>query len=175
MFAGVSVLVCKRIWKPKHVVRTCDTHSKLQGRICSIRLRNWQEVVTAIVTYWSPKPNDVASRAAQAETLHSLAEWLRKRLHNTQNEALNDRMGIARDDDDEDQAVTGDLFPGKERLPVGVQRHSEGMEARRHFPAWALNRIDHSAAPATLTRLDLLSSPCQIWIPTSIGKEHTQA
>ena len=78
----VSILESKRSWKPRHVVRTFDAHPKLQGRAGAIRTRNWQEDVTAIM-YWPPKPKDATSRAAYAETLYGLAEWLRKTLQDT--------------------------------------------------------------------------------------------
>ena len=55
-------------------MRTSDVSSKLQGRAGAIRLRNWQEDITAIVMYWPPKPKDATSRAAYAETLYGLAE-----------------------------------------------------------------------------------------------------
>ncbi len=85
MPAGVSILASKRTWKPRHVVRTFDAPPKLQGRSGAIRLRNWQEDVTAIVMSWLSKPKDAASTAACAVTLYSLAEWLRKTLQDTRN------------------------------------------------------------------------------------------
>ena len=77
MSAGVSILVNKRMWKPRKV-GTFDAPWKLQGRAGAIRLRNWQEDVAAIVMYWPPKLKDAARRAAYAETLYSFAEWLTK-------------------------------------------------------------------------------------------------
>ena len=75
--------VSNRSWKPRHVVRTFDAPPKLQGRAGATRLRNWQEDITTIVMCWSPKPKDATSRAAYAETLYGLAEWLRKTTSRT--------------------------------------------------------------------------------------------
>ena len=46
-------------------------HQKLQGRVGAIRLRNWQEDITAMVMHWLPKPSDGVSRAANKDTVQS--------------------------------------------------------------------------------------------------------
>ena len=70
-----------------------------------------------MVMYWSPKPPDMSGRASYAETLYSLAEWLRRTLQDTRKRSTpyvmtdpNDRMGVTRNDE-EDQAVTGNFSP----------------------------------------------------------------
>ena len=70
-----------------------------------------------MVMYWSPKPQDTSGRASYAETLCSLAEWLRRTLQDTRKRSTpyvmtdpNDRMGVTRNDE-EDQAVTGNFSP----------------------------------------------------------------
>ena len=72
---------------------------------------------------WPPKPTDATSRAAFAETVYGLAGWLAKTLQDTPKRSTprimtdtNDRMGIPRDDDEEDHSVTGDPFPEKDGL-----------------------------------------------------------
>ena len=64
------------------------------------------------VMFLAPKPKDASSRAARAETLCGLAEWLRKTLQDTPRRStpymmtdLNHWMSITRSDDEEDQAV----------------------------------------------------------------------
>ena len=81
-----------------------------------------------MVLYWPPKFQDMSSRASYAETLHGVPEWLRKTLQDTPRRGtryiitdLNDRMGVSRNDE-EDQAVTGDLFPGREGLAAALFR-----------------------------------------------------
>ena len=107
MFAGVSILVNKGSWKPRNVVRTCDAPPRLQGRAGVIRLRNWQEDITAIVMYWPPQPPDASSPATYAGTLFRLSRWLGKTLQNTPERStpnimtdLNDQMGVPWDDDE---------------------------------------------------------------------------
>ena len=78
MLAGVSILVNKRSWEPRHVVRTSGAPLKLQGRAGAGRLQNWQEDINTIVMYCLPTPQDPGSRAPHAETLYCLAGWLRK-------------------------------------------------------------------------------------------------
>ena len=70
-----------------------------------------------MVMYWSPKPQDMSGRASYAETLYSLAEWLRRTHQDTRKRCTpyvmtdpNDRMGVTRNDE-EDQAVTGNFSP----------------------------------------------------------------
>ena len=51
-----SVHLCEqKKWKPKHVVKTFDAPPKLQGIVGAMELRNWQEDITAILTYSPPK------------------------------------------------------------------------------------------------------------------------
>ena len=99
-------------WKPKHVVTTFDAPPKLQGRAGTMRLRNWQEDLTAIVMYWPPKPQDATSRETCTETPYRLAGWLRKTLQDTPKRStpyimtdFNNQMGVRRNED-ENQAVT---------------------------------------------------------------------
>ena len=86
---GVSIWVNKRMWKPpRNVVKTYDGPSKLQGTAGAIRLRSWQEDVTAIVMYWPPKPKDAASRAAHAQTMQDTPKRSTPHIMTD----LNDRM-----------------------------------------------------------------------------------
>ena len=101
MLAGLSILVNKRSWEPRHVVRTSDAPLKLQGRAEAGRLRNWQEDINAIVMYCPPTPQDPGSRAAYAETLYCLAGWLRKTFQDIPKRStpyimtdLNNRVGV---------------------------------------------------------------------------------
>ena len=79
-------------------LRTFVARQKLQGRAGAIRLRNWQDDITA-----PPKPQDTSSRAAYAETRYCLAGWLRKTLQDTPKRSaphimtdFSDRMGVTR-------------------------------------------------------------------------------
>ena len=76
--AGVSIVASKRSWKPRHVVRTFDVLPRLQGRAVAIRLRSWQEDVTAIVMCLPPKPKPL-----QRHCTVSLAKWLGKTLQDS--------------------------------------------------------------------------------------------
>ena len=91
---------------------------------------------------------------------------------------LDNRMGIARDDDEQNQAVTGDLFPeGREGLAVslfrGILTEEElvsinmflGYEATFTSTRGTLSWIDHIAAPTEmLPQLD----QCRVLVKTGI-------
>ena len=153
-FSNMSAQECpsfvskKKKRKPRHVVRTFGAPPKLQGRAGAMGLRNWQEDLTAIVMYWLPKPQDASSRATYAETPYRLGGWLRKTLQDTPKRStpyimtdLNDRMGVTRNDD-ENQAVTGDLLPEREGLAASLfrdilQESRDGSD--QHSPCWRGN------------------------------------
>ena len=97
---------CPSSWKSRCGRRTFDSPSNLQGRADAIRCRNLQEDVTATVMYWPSKTENPASRALHAETLYSLAQWIRKTPQETPKRStpytitnLNIKMGFAGDDD----------------------------------------------------------------------------
>ena len=129
---------------------------RLQGRAGAVRLRNWQEDVTAIVIYWPPKPQDMSSRASYVETLYGLAEWLRKTLQDTHKRStpyimtnLNDLM--------EDPAVTGNLSPEREEHAVTLFRdmlQDEGMAVINTFLQLvrSTQRHDHFCVIAVFQR-----------------------
>ena len=168
MADGVSILVNKKLWKPKHAVRMYDAPSRLQGRAGAVSLQNWQEDVTAIVMYWPPKPQDMSSRASYAETLHSLAEWLRKTLQDTPKGCtpcimtdLSDWMGVPRNDK-EDQAVTGDLFPEKEGLAATLFRVILQEEEMTVINTFQGGEATFASTRGTLTRIYYIASPADL-------------
>ena len=92
MSAGVSILVPRKLGRPKHVVRVFDAPQKLQERASAVRLRNWKDNVIAIVSI-GPMPKEKSSRASYAETLFCLAGW-RMVLHVAFSQSLTAEKGL---------------------------------------------------------------------------------
>ena len=155
-----------------------------QGRARAIRLRNWRHDITAIVIYWSPKPQDASTQATYAETRHCLVGWVRLTIQDTPKRSTLHHDGPQRSDgrsrnDDENQAVTRDLLPDKEGQAPSLFRdilQEEGMAVINTFQGGeatfgstrgTLPRIDHIAAPAKMAKLNL----CRVQVRTGIRQQ----